>query len=106
MVRSNTHRLPDFQAVYPTPTEILGINEIADTIREIADQTNLFALNAAIEATRGQLEASVATTREMDRVVAMNAENGTCLNRVGDISGRLSNLSHELQRMIGRFRTE
>ncbi len=56
------------------------------------------------DATRNQLEASNATTRDMDRIVAMNTENSASLGRVGDISTRLTSMSHQLQQMIGRFR--
>jgi len=65
---------------------------VTDLARQIAD------------ATQAQLNASQATTRDMDQVVAMSAENSMSLNRVGDISSNLSELSHRLQGMIGRFR--
>lgn len=82
-------------------------NETRDTFDGIvtaAEQVTRLARDIA-DATRGQLDASNATTHEMDQVVAMSAENSASLTRVGDISTRLSNLSHELQQMIGRFRT-
>lgn len=78
--------------------------ETFDGIVAAAEQVTRLAREIAA-ATHGQLEASKATTHEMDQVVAMSAENGASLSRVGNISTRLASLSHELQQMIGRFRT-
>jgi methyl-accepting chemotaxis protein len=56
------------------------------------------------DATQAQLDSSNSTTRDMDQVVAMSAENSSSLGRVGEISNDLSTMSRQLQQMIGRFR--
>lgn len=71
---------------------VAATEQVTHLARQIAD------------ATHGQLAASRLTIDEMDQVMATITENGVSLNRVGDISVRLSRLSHELQQMIGRFR--
>ncbi len=77
--------------------------ETFDGIVNAAQQVTDFAKQIA-DATRAQLTASNATTRDMDQIVAMSAENSASLGRVGDISSRLTSMSHQLQQMIGRFR--
>ena len=56
------------------------------------------------DATQAQLDSSNSTTRDMDQVVSMSAENSSSLGRVGEISNDLSTMSRQLQQMIGRFR--
>ncbi|GAB1393887.1 methyl-accepting chemotaxis protein [Rhodocyclaceae bacterium] len=77
--------------------------ETFDGIVNAAQQVTDLAQQIA-DATRAQLAASNATTRDMDQIVAMSAENSASLGRVGDISSRLTSMSHQLQQMIGRFR--
>jgi methyl-accepting chemotaxis protein len=80
--------------------------ETRDTLDGIvvaAEQVTQLARQIA-DATQGQLDASNSTTRDMNQVVSMSTENSASLNRVGEISGNLSSLSHQLQQMIGRFR--
>lgn len=77
--------------------------ETFDGIVTAAEQVTQLARQIA-NATQAQLDASNSTTRNMNQVVSMSAENSASLGRVGEISGNLSNLSHQLQQMIGRFR--
>jgi methyl-accepting chemotaxis protein len=77
--------------------------ESFDGIVVAAEQVTQLARQIA-DATHAQLEASNATTRDMDQVMAMSAENSASLGRVGDISTKLSGMSHQLQQIIGRFR--
>jgi methyl-accepting chemotaxis protein len=74
-----------------------------DGIVNAAEQVSQLAQQIA-NATSAQLEASNDTTRDMDQVMAMSAENSSSLGRVGNISDALSSMSHQLQQMIGRFR--
>jgi len=73
-----------------------------DGIVAAAEQVTQLAREIA-DATQAQLEASTSTTRDMDQVVSMSTENSASLGRVGEISGELSVLSHQLQQSIGRF---
>jgi len=80
--------------------------ETRDTLDGIvvaAEQVTRLARQIA-DATHGQLDASNSTTRDMQQVVSMSSENSASLSRVGEISGNLSSMSHQLQQMIGRFR--
>jgi len=91
-------------------------NEVADGMRYARETRDTFhgIVSAAEQvtqlarqiagATQAQLDASNSTTRDMNQVVSMSTENSASLGRVGAISSNLSNLSHQLQQMIGRFR--
>jgi methyl-accepting chemotaxis protein len=72
---------------------------IVNASRQVTDLAKQIA-----DATHNQLEASNATKRDMDQVVALSGENRAILGRVSDISSSLSSMSHQLQEMIGRFR--
>jgi methyl-accepting chemotaxis protein len=77
--------------------------ETFDGIVATAEHVTQLARQIA-EATQAQLNSSHSTTRDMDQVVSMSAENSSSLSRVGEISKDLSSLSRQLQQMIGRFR--
>jgi len=55
-------------------------------------------------ATQQQRSASDDTSRSMDQVSAMTAENSASVSRVGDVSQSMTRMAHELQQLIGRFR--
>jgi methyl-accepting chemotaxis protein len=74
-----------------------------DGIVSAAEQVTQLARQIA-NATQAQLDASNSTTQDMNLVISMSGENSVSLTRVGEISGNLTSLSHQLQEMIGRFR--
>jgi methyl-accepting chemotaxis protein len=72
---------------------VVAAERVAHLAREIAAAAN------------GQLENSRSTLQDMDRVVALSAENRRSFDILNDTTTRLTGLSRKMQEMIGRFRT-
>jgi methyl-accepting chemotaxis protein len=96
MVRVHDEVADGMRYAHETRETLDGILAAAEQVTQLAHQI--------AAASQGQLDASNNTTRDMDRVMSMSADNSASLNRVGEISGNLSNMSRQLQQMIGRFR--
>jgi methyl-accepting chemotaxis protein len=55
-------------------------------------------------ATREQTEFSRSTAADMNQASQVSAENGASIRRVGEITGEVDRVAHEMQSLIGRFR--
>jgi methyl-accepting chemotaxis protein len=73
-----------------------GIVTASGEVTQIAQQI--------AQATNAQLDAAAGSTQNMEQVVSVGQQSRSSLNQVEDISGRLIDMSSQLQQIIGRFR--
>ncbi len=55
-------------------------------------------------ATREQMDSSQSTANDMAQAGVVSAENSASIRRVGEITGEVDRIAHEMQTLIGRFR--
>jgi methyl-accepting chemotaxis protein len=55
-------------------------------------------------ATREQMDSSQSTADDMSQAGLVSAENSASIRRVGEITGEVDRIAHEMQTLIGRFR--
>ncbi|WP_227631071.1 methyl-accepting chemotaxis protein, partial [Klebsiella pneumoniae] len=85
------------QVVSSLATQINGISSTLDTIRSISEQTNLLALNAAIEAARaGEQGRGFAVVADEVRALAARTQNSTT-----EISDMLTKLLEGTDSVVG-----
>lgn len=81
-------------------------NETRDTLDSIVNSAErvTFLSQQIATATHEQMNASESTAQDMHQAGVVSAENSSSIRRVGEITGEVDRIAHEMQSLIGRFR--